>query len=102
MFKHRSITAVAVILTTVSCAPPAHADPAQDLAEKYGISVCRSLDADPTIDGVLNTGVSLTKKANIDPYVAGQVLAYSAIWFCPTHITLLKRFADYYKGGWEA
>lgn len=102
MFKHRSITAIAVILTAVSCAPPAHADSAQDLAEKYGISVCRSLDADPTIDGVLNTGVSLTKKAGIDPYVAGQVLAYSAIWFCPKHVALLKRFADYYKGGREA
>ncbi|SLG71137.1 Bacteriophage protein [Mycobacteroides abscessus subsp. abscessus] len=102
MFKRRSITAVAVILTAVSCAPPAHADSAQDLAEKYGISVCRSLDADPTIDGVLNTGVSLTKKANIDPYVAGQVLAYSAIWFCPKHVALLKRFADYYKEGREA
>lgn len=99
MFKHRSITAVAVILTAVSCAPPAHADSAQGLAEKYGISVCRSLDADPTIDGVLNTGVSLTKKANIDPYVAGQVLAYSAIYYCPERIALLKKFVDYYKGG---
>lgn len=49
MFKHRSITAVAVTVLAVSCAPPAHADSAQDLAEKYGISVCRSLDADPTI-----------------------------------------------------
>ncbi|MDO3096797.1 DUF732 domain-containing protein [Mycobacteroides abscessus subsp. abscessus] len=102
MFKHRSIAAVAVILTAVSCAPPAHADSAQDLAEKYGISVCRSLDADPTIDGVLNTGMALTKKADITPYTAGEVLAHSVIWYCPKHLALLKRFADYYKGGREA
>lgn len=95
----RRLVVPMVAALAVSCAPPAHADPAQDLAEKYGVSVCRSLDADPTIDGVLNTGVSLTKRANIDPYVAGQVLAYSAIYYCPERIALLKKFVDYYKGG---
>lgn len=97
-----SIAAVAVVLLSVSCAPPAHADSAQDLAEKYGISVCRSLDADPTIDGVLNTGMALTKKADITPYTAGEVLAHSVIWYCPKHLTLLKKFIDHYKGGREA
>lgn len=53
MFKSRSIAAVAAALVTVGCAPPAAADPAEDLAQKYGISLCRSLDANPTIDGVL-------------------------------------------------
>ncbi|SLF32668.1 Bacteriophage protein [Mycobacteroides abscessus subsp. bolletii] len=95
----KTIAAVAVILTAVSCAPPAHADSAQDLAEKYGISVCRSLDADPTIDGVLKTGESLIKKASTDAYTAGQVLAYSTIWYCPKYVPLLKKFIDYYKGG---
>lgn len=102
MFKSRSIAAVAAALVTVGCAPPAAADPAKDLAEKYGIAVCRSLDADPTIDGVLNTGMALTKKADITPYTAGEVLAHSVIWYCPKHLALLKKFIDHYKGGREA
>lgn len=102
MFKSRSIAAVAAALVTVGCAPPAAADPAEDLAQKYGISLCRSLDANPTIDGVLNTGVELTNKAGVTPYTAGEVLAHSVIWYCPTHIALLKRFVEYYKGGREA
>lgn len=91
-----------VAALAIACAPPAAADPAQDLAEKYGVTVCRSLDADPTLDGVLNTGEALVSKLSITPYRAGEVIAYSAVYFCPTHITLLKRFADYYKGGREA
>lgn len=102
MFKHRSIAAIAVTVLAVSCAPPAAADPAKDLAEKYGISVCRSLDADPTIDGVLNTGLALTTKANITPYTAGEVLAHSVVWYCPQFLPLLRKFTDYYKGGREA
>ncbi|WP_078278580.1 hypothetical protein [Mycobacteroides franklinii] len=102
MFKHRSITAVAVVLVVAGCAPPAAADPAEDLAQKYGISVCRSLDGNPTIGGVLNTGVELTKKAGITPYTAGEVLAHSVIWYCPTHVALLKRFVEYYRGGRQA
>ncbi len=98
MFKRRSITAVAALVVALSCAPPALADPAEDLAAKYGLSVCQSLDETPTIDGVLNTGMRLVKTTGVTPYVAGEVLAYSVVGQCPRHIELLKRFIAKYKG----
>ncbi|KRQ27124.1 hypothetical protein AOT93_26540 [Mycobacteroides sp. H110] len=98
MFKRRSIAAVAVVLVAVGCAPPAAADPAEDLAVKYGAAVCKSLDETPTIDGVLTTGMRLVKTTGVTPYVAGEVLAYSVVGQCPQHIDLLKRFIAKYKG----
>ncbi|WP_240483264.1 MULTISPECIES: DUF732 domain-containing protein [unclassified Mycobacteroides] len=82
----------------VGCAPPAAADPAEDLAVKYGAAVCKSLDETPTIDGVLTTGMRLVKTTGVTPYVAGEVLAYSVVGQCPQHIDLLKRFIAKYKG----
>lgn len=94
----RFVILTAVVLVAVGSAPPANADPAQDLAAKYGSAVCQSLDETPTIDGVLTTGMRLVKTTGVTPYAAGEVLAYSVVGQCPQHIDLLKRFIAKYKG----
>lgn len=102
MFKRRSIAAVAVVLLSVSCAPPAAADPAGDYATRNASRVCKTLDAHPTFDGVTGTIAAIIEDGNFTVMQAAKIIVYSVETQCDRHLPLLHRYANQGDGGREA